>query len=99
VASSHIHQNNLSAYDYITLSGGIKKQADNERIYVIKANGSVEIPASGNWFASSSEQAIDAGDTVVVPLDSDYMNSLTLWSTGTQIIYQAAVAIAAISGL
>jgi hypothetical protein len=57
------------------------------------------MPASDNWFASSSEQAIDAGDTVVVPLDSDYMNSLTLWSTGTQIIYQAAVAIAAISGL
>jgi polysaccharide export outer membrane protein len=99
VASSHIHQNNLSAYDYIALSGGIKKQADDERIYVIKANGSVEIPASGNWFASSTEQAIDAGDTVVVPLDSDYMNSLTLWSTGTQIIYQAAVAIAAISGI
>lgn len=99
VATSHIFASGLSASDYISLSGGIKKQADDERVYVIKANGAVEIPEQGNWFASSAKQYIAPGDTVVVPLDSDYMNNLTLWSTGTQIIYQAAVAIAAISGI
>lgn len=98
VASSHVYQSGLEALDYIKLSGGTKKQADDDRIYVIKANGSVEIPNSGNWFASNS-QSLQPGDTVVVPLDSSYMENITLWQVSTQIIYQAAVAIAAISGI
>ena len=100
VATSHMYQRSLSAFDYVTLSGGVKQQADDDRIYVIKANGSVEIPSQGsNWFASTNNEGLSPGDTVVVPLDSDYMDNLTLWATGTQIIYQAAVAIAAISGI
>ncbi|GHE80681.1 SLBB domain-containing protein [Thalassotalea profundi] len=98
VATSHIYQPGLDAIDYIELSGGLKKQADDERIYVIKANGSVQIPSSGNWFASN-EHTLRPGDTVVVPLDSSYMENITLWQVSTQIIYQAAVAIAAISGI
>ena len=100
VATSHMFQPGLNASQYVSLSGGLKQQADAERIYIIKANGSVEIPQQNdNWFAAEQTGLLEPGDTVVVPLDSDYMNELTLWSTGTQIIYQAAVAIAAISGL
>ena len=100
VAASHLFKSGLSVEDYISLSGGIKQQADGDRIYIIKANGAVEIPSQGsNWFASNNVSHLEPGDTVVVPLDSDYMDNLTLWSTGTQIIYQAAVAIAAISGI
>ncbi|XQW85896.1 SLBB domain-containing protein [Thalassotalea piscium] len=98
VATSHVYQPGLDALDYIELSGGIKKQADEDRIYVIKANGSVQIPSSGNWFANN-DQTLRPGDTVVVPLDSSYMENITLWQISTQIIYQAAVAIAAISGI
>jgi len=99
VATSHLFKENYSANDYIRFSGGVKQQADESRIYVIKANGSVEIPRAGNWFASNTAQNLEPGDTVVVPLDSEYMDNLTLWATGTQIVYQAAVAIAAISGI
>ena len=100
VATSHMYQRSLSAFDYVSLSGGLKQQADDDRIYVIKANGAVEIPSQGsNWFASNNKEGLSPGDTVVVPLDSNYMDNLTLWATGTQIIYQTAVAIAAISGI
>lgn len=98
VATSHIYQPGLTAEDYIQLSGGMKNQADDERIYVIKANGSVQIPDSGNWFAANKSQ-LRPGDTVVVPLDSSYMENIQLWKVSTQIIYQAAVAVAAISGI
>ncbi|GAA6203369.1 SLBB domain-containing protein [Thalassotalea sp. SU-HH00458] len=98
VASSHIYQEGLTAYDYVDLSGGSKKQADNDRIYVIKANGAVEIPNNSNWFESTDE-SLKPGDTVVVPLDSYFMEDLSLWQAATQIVYQAAVAVAAISGL
>ncbi|WP_448563787.1 SLBB domain-containing protein [Thalassotalea ganghwensis] len=98
VATSHVYQPDLDVLDYVELSGGMKRQADDERLYVIKANGSVEIPQGANWF-SSSKQTLRPGDTIVVPLDSSYMENITLWQVSTQIIYQAAVAIAAISGI
>jgi len=98
LATSHIYRENLTAFDYVELSGGIKKQADDDRIYVIKANGAVEIPSDSNWFSSESN-SLKPGDTVVVPLDTYYMENLTLWSNVTQIIYQSAVAIKSISGL
>ncbi len=98
VASSHIYKSGLTAFDYLELSGGSKKQADEDRIYVIKANGAVEIPNDNSWFESNSG-GLAPGDTVVVPLDSYYMEDLSLWQAATQIIYQAAVAVAAISNL
>ncbi|REL30237.1 SLBB domain-containing protein [Thalassotalea euphylliae] len=99
VATSHLYSPSLEADDYVQLSGGFKQQADKGRVYVIKANGQVVVPTQNSWFSASNVKAIMPGDTVVVPLDSDYMDSLTLWGTGTQIVYQAAVAIAAISGI
>ncbi len=99
VATSHIFDKTLSAYDYVTLSGGSRQQADIERLYVIKANGKVMLPEAEGWFTSNNTLKLSPGDTVVVPLDSEYMDNLKLWATGTQIIYQAAVAIAAIAGI
>ena len=99
LSSSHLFQKGLSPDDYVRLSGGTKRQADEERLYVIKANGSVLIPNQKSWFSSKGNEDLSPGDTVVIPLDSEYRDSLTLWSTATQIIYQAAVAIAAISGI
>jgi len=95
VPTSHIYQSGLSAFDYVDLSGGAKKQADNDRVYVIKANGRVEIPNNGNWFSQNNNE-LKPGDTVVVPLDSYYMNDFTLWQSVTQIVYNAAVALKAV---
>ncbi|NTS76936.1 SLBB domain-containing protein [Catenovulum sp. SM1970] len=99
VTSSHIFDPNLTADDYISQSGGVKKRADVERIYVISANGSIKMLDQGNWFVSNSSASLKPGDTVVVPLDTEYMNNLELWSTATGILYNTAVAIAAISGI
>lgn len=96
VNTSHVYEANLTAEDYIARSGGVKKRADIDRAYIISANGSIRVIAASNWFANNKEP-IHPGDTIVVPLDSGYMESLTLWSTATQIIYNSAVAIAAIS--
>ena len=98
-ATSHLYKEGISVDDYIDLSGGLKQRAADGRIYIIKANGSVKIPNHGSWFAVSDAQMLEAGDTIVVPLDSGYMNNLTLWSTATQIVYQLGVAVAAISSI
>jgi len=97
VTSSHIFEENLTAEDYIARSGGVKKRADESRIYVISANGSIKIAAQNDWFSSNDNNKIKPGDTVVVPLDAEYTNNLSLWTSVTQIIYNSAVAIATIT--
>jgi len=99
VPTSHIYDQRLTANDYLTKSGGSKKRADEDRIYIISANGSIKMISSTNWFASDASSNMKPGDTLVVPLDSEYMNNLTLWTSATTIMYNTAVAIAAISGL
>ncbi|PKH86722.1 SLBB domain-containing protein [Colwellia sp. Bg11-28] len=99
VTSSHIYDINLSADDYLSQSGGSKKRADEDRIYIISANGSIKMMESGNWFSSDAGDNLRPGDTIVVPLDAEYMNNLALWTSVTGIIYNSAVAIAAISGI
>jgi polysaccharide export outer membrane protein len=99
VNSSHMFDSSISVEDYITQSGGLKKRADDERIYIISSNGSIKMVEGSNWFSGGGSSALKAGDSIVVPLDSEYMNSLTLWTTATTIMYNTAVAVAAISGL
>ncbi|WP_019025841.1 SLBB domain-containing protein [Colwellia piezophila] len=99
VTSSHMYDVSLSAEDYLAQSGGSKKRADEDRIYIISANGSIKMMDSGNWFTSDAGDNLKPGDTIVVPLDAEYMNNLALWSSVTTIIYNSAVALAAISGI
>lgn len=96
-SSTHFYNEGLDVNQYIKLAGGIKQRADDERIYIIRANGSVMIPESNYWF--NGQQQIKPGDTIVVPLDTEYKDNLTLWSQVTGIIYNAAVALAAVKGL
>jgi polysaccharide export outer membrane protein len=96
--TSHFFDNSLDVFEYISRSGGTKPNADSERIYIVKANGQVVLPQRSAWFNRGSDD-IDPGDTIVVPIDTDRVDRLTMWSSVTQIMYQAALGIAAISSL
>lgn len=98
-ATSHIYNPELSFEEYIARSGGYKQRADEDRIYIIKASGLVEVPNQRSWFASSKKDQLEPGDTIVVPLNTEHVDNLTLWSTATQILYQMGVAVAAIGSL
>ena len=76
------------------LSGGTTQKADDKRIYVVRANGSVESGAAAGGSADSS--SVQPGDTIVVPLDAERMRPLPLWTAVTTIIYNLAVAVAAV---
>jgi hypothetical protein len=88
-----LYSANLSRDDYIALSGGAAQRADKGRIYVVRADGSV-VPRTHSWF--SNELDIHPGDTIVVPLDAERMRALPLWTQATTIIYNLAVAVAAL---
>jgi protein involved in polysaccharide export with SLBB domain len=92
--TSHLFVEGTSSADYIALSGGLTQRADKSRIYVVRADGSV-VSASGRWFGGAVE--VHAGDTVVAPLDAERMRALPLWTAVTTIIYNLAVAVAAVN--
>jgi hypothetical protein len=87
----------LGRDDYIGLSGGTTQKADDKRIYVVRANGSVETGSGSRWFQSAG--SIQPGDTIVVPLDAERMRPLPLWTAVTTIVFNLAVAVAAVAGI
>ncbi|WP_394242578.1 SLBB domain-containing protein [Vibrio astriarenae] len=93
--STHTFDNAKTVDDYINLAGGTKKQADTDRVYVVRADGSVMIPNNSYWFSRSSE-SLRAGDTIIVPIDVDYLDGLSTVTSATQILYQLGVAWSAI---
>lgn len=95
--ASHFYRKNLSRDDYIALSGGLTRMADKGRIYVVRADGSVVSHESGSWFRRGAQVAMLPGDTVVVPLDTQRMPALPLWQAVTNILYNLAIAAAAVN--
>jgi len=93
--SSHLWHSGLTRDDYIAMSGGETRRADQGRIYVVRADGSVVPNAGSRWFRTSSDQ-IKPGDTIVVPLNAEHIPALPFWAAVTQIIYNVAVAFLAV---
>ncbi len=91
--TSHLYRGGTVRDDYVSLSGGTTKKADNKRIYVVRANGSVIAGKASRWFGRQAE--MKPGDTIVVPLDVERLRPLTLWTSVSQILYQFGLAIAA----
>ncbi len=98
-ATSHLLKPGLKRDDYVAASGGTTVNADESSIYVVRANGSVVGSNGSRWFSRGSNFEIRAGDAIIVPLDIDRVPALALWQSSTSIIYNLAVAVAAISGL
>ncbi|NOI25395.1 OtnA protein [Vibrio mediterranei] len=96
VSITYLLDNKLKVQDYLNKAGGIKKQADEDRIFVVRADGSVYKPNSGYWFGNRNED-LKPGDTIVVPIDTDYRDALSTWTAATQILYQIGVAVNAIN--
>lgn len=90
--TSHLFERGLDRRDYVKLSGGATRKADESNVYVIRANGSVvtETP----WIAAGRAADIKPGDTIVVPLDVDRVRPIALWTSISQIIFQLGLAAA-----
>ena len=93
--TSHIYKPGISRNDYIAMSGGTTQKADKSRIYVVRANGDVVAGRSG-WFRRTQALEMRPGDTIVVPLDTERVKGLPLWTSVTTILYNLAVALLAV---
>lgn len=95
--STHRFKKGVSYEQYLQMAGGPRKRADSDRVYIIKADGSVALPSESYWFVNGAQ--MEPGDTIIVPLDTEYKDKLTLWSQITTIIYNSAIAVAAVATL
>jgi len=93
--TSHLYDPALTRDDYLGLSGGSNQKADDKRIYVVRANGSVETGSGSRWFRQ--EGGMLPGDTIVVPLDAERMRPLPMWTAITTILYNLAISVAAVN--
>jgi polysaccharide export outer membrane protein len=98
-ATSHLYNPKLSRDDYIALSGGVTRRADRGKIYVVRASGSVVAAGGSRWFEHNGSVTIKPGDTIVVPLDTEHIPALPLWTQVSQILYNIAVAVLAIRSI
>ena len=96
--TSHLHNEKLDLNDYLNRSGGYTQNADKDRTFVVKANGAVMTNGGTGWFGKgSSDNRISPGDVIVVPIDVKQTRFLENLTYSTQIIYQLAVAAAAVN--
>jgi protein involved in polysaccharide export with SLBB domain len=99
-ATSHLFRAGLRRDDYVAASGGFTINADGDRTYVVRANGAVIAgDESSKWFRRSTSTDMRPGDTIVVPLDVDRVPALALWQSSTTILYNLAIAVAALGSL
>ncbi len=89
-----IFNNKQNMNDYLNLSGGPNPYA-SDNTYVIAANGTIKNTNSGGFFRGDS--GLEPGDTIVVPPRVEAFSALKTTQNATQIIYQLAVAAAAVS--
>ena len=99
VPRTHLFAQDLNIDDYISLSGGVGPYADADNIYLIKSDGSMVSPTqlSSNRFFRGSSRALQPGDSIVVPLEVQPFSGIKATNEITQIIYQMALAAAAVN--
>ncbi len=98
-----IYSSSLDYKDYIDMSGGFTKYADESNVYVIKVDGTAIKLKKGafNWSSSRSRwemsafskesNGLEPGDAIVVPEKLDRIAWLREIKDLTQILYQIAV--------
>lgn len=94
--TSHLYRSGLSEADYINLSGGTTRNAENRQVYIVRSNGEVVSDKRSRFFPNGGT-SIEPGDTIVVPVNIDRLPRLKLWTTTSQIFYQIALGAAAVN--
>jgi len=97
-AGSYNYQRKFGVDTYLNMAAGVTPRANLDGVYVVKPNGRVATKKR-NIFGIMRQPKLMAGDTIVVPLNTQYRDSLPLWRDVTAIIYQTVVSLAALAAI
>lgn len=77
--------------DYVK-QAGLTRMADESEIYIVRADGRVDM-SGGSWYSFSAD--LQPGDTIVVPQDLARMNALDVALDWTRVTMQLGTSLAA----
>ena len=90
-----LYSPNMNRGDYVSQAGPTR-MADTDAIYIVRANGQVEV--GGGWF-SMGVGNINPGDTIVVPQDLDHVNLLDIALDWSRAMMQIGTSMAAMKAI
>jgi len=93
---THSYQAGLDLIDYLSLSAGASARADEDELYVVRADGSVFRPVKSWILFAGSHASVAPGDTIVVPIDAGYTDRLSMWRDVTQVVFNSTAGLATI---
>ncbi|HEX2825385.1 MAG TPA: polysaccharide biosynthesis/export family protein [Burkholderiales bacterium] len=97
--NTFIYDGSKRVSEYLLQAGGATRTADSDRIYVLRADGSVTSKAQGSVFRLSSDSEVMPGDTIVVPENLDRFQLTRELKDWSQIFYQFALGVAGLKVL
>jgi len=89
----------MSVAAYLELAGGMAQYSDEEEVFVLRADGSVQPVATGSsWtrFGRGEQEELLPGDRIVVPIEYGYINRWDLAKEVVQFVYQTGIGLAAV---
>jgi len=84
--SAMLYHKNMARDDFIEQAGGLTSIGDEDRIYIVRANGFVD--ARNGW---NTSHKIYPGDTIVVPQDLEAFNLLDSTLDWSKVLMQIGV--------
>jgi polysaccharide biosynthesis/export protein len=97
--NTFIYDSGKRVSDYLQLAGGTTRDADNGRIYIVRADGTVTGKAQGSFFNVFASERMMPGDTVVVPENLERFRLTKELKDWSQIFYQFALGVAGLKVL
>ncbi len=98
-AGSYLYSPQRTVNDYLRLAGGPTRGADDNSVFVIRANGTVASSRQeSGWFSRGNQIAsapAEPGDTIFVPEEMNKSNWVQATKDWTQILYQFGIGAAA----
>ena len=99
-AGSYLHSGGRTVGDYVRLAGGPTRGADDQSIFVVRANGSVRSSLQESGYFSRGNQLAgtiaDPGDTIFVPEELNKTTFLQGAKDWTLLMYQFGIGLAGI---
>ncbi len=98
--SSFIHRSEKRLEDYLSQAGGPTRYGESDRMFVLRADGTVVSNSSSGWlFNSIDNLRLMPGDSIVVPENNDKQSWFKGFKDWTQILYQLGLGAAALKVL
>lgn len=92
--NTFVYNSSLNTDDYLQKAGGITELANEDYIYIVKANGET-MKYESNYFWGD-ENKVFKGDTIVVPIQYDTFSDIKFAKDVSSILYQLAVTAASL---